>query len=46
MESFTPTRAKKSETNLLSSTEKSDRQPVDKYGGRVRSVVGENSRSN
>jgi len=39
MGSFKSARAKRSYSDQLGSSEKSDRQPVDKYGGRVRYVV-------
>jgi len=39
MESFTSTRAKKNDSDQFGSSEKSDRQPIDKYGERVRSFV-------
>jgi len=39
MESFTSTRGKITETEQLNASEKSEKQPVDKYGGRVRSIT-------
>jgi len=42
MESFTSTRGKRTEAEQSNASEKSDRQPVDKYGGRVRSVTEDN----
>jgi len=39
MESFTSTREKITETDQPNASEKSEKQPVDKYGGRVRSVT-------
>jgi len=41
IESFTSTRAKRSDPDQSNSNDKSERQPVDKYGGRVRSVTGD-----
>jgi len=39
MESFTSTRGKITKVKLSNASEKSDRQPVDKYGGRVRYIT-------
>jgi len=41
MESFTSTRGKRAEAEQSNASEKSEKQPVDKYGGRVRSVTGD-----
>jgi len=41
-ESFTSTRGKRTEAEQSNASEKSDRQPVDKYSGRVRSVNKDN----
>jgi len=42
MESFTSTRGKRTEAEQPTAREKPERQPVDKYGGRVRSVTENN----
>jgi len=39
MKSFTSSRTRKTDSDHSNCGEKSDRQPVDKYGERVRSVV-------
>jgi len=39
MESFTFTRTKRNDVDQRSSTKNTERQPVNKYGGRVRSVT-------
>jgi len=39
MESFTSTRGKRTEVEQPNASEKSERQPVDNYSGRVRSVT-------
>jgi len=41
MESFTSIRGKITETESTNSSEKSEKQPVDKYGRRVRSITGD-----
>jgi len=41
IESFTSTRGKITETELTSASEKPEKQPVDKNGGRVRSITGD-----
>jgi len=41
-ESFTSTRGKKTEAEKSIASEKPERQPVDRYGGRVRSVTEDN----
>jgi len=41
MESFTSTRGKRTEAEQFNASEKPDKQPVDKYGGRVRYVTKE-----
>jgi len=41
MESFTSTRGKITETEQSNAIEKPDKQTIDRYGGRVRSVTGE-----
>jgi len=39
MELFTSTRGKRTETDQTNASEKSEKQPVNKYGGRVRSIT-------
>jgi len=39
MESFTSTRGKRTDAEQSNASEKSEKQPVNKYGGRVRSVT-------
>jgi len=39
MESFTSTRKERTEVEQPNASENSEEQPVDKYGGRVRSVA-------
>jgi len=41
IESFTSTRGKRTDTELNNASEKPEKQPVDKYGGRVRAVAGD-----